>query len=76
MDARAARSVQWGGLSRNPCRRKFHDRFKGTLTFEKAGKVDIEYAVLGIGARAPTGAPASAPANAMQMPGGGTMHMH
>ncbi len=48
------------------------DHIRGTLTFEKAGKVDIAYDVQGIGARAP----ASAPGNTMQMPGGGTMHMH
>ena len=41
------------------------DHIKGTLTFEKAGKVDIEYDVQAVGAQAPT----------MQMPGG-TMHMH
>jgi copper(I)-binding protein len=45
------------------------DHIKGTLTFEKAGKVDIEYDVKAIGAPAP----ASTPGNTMQMPG---MHMH
>ena len=40
------------------------DHIKGTLTFEKAGKVDIVYDVQAVGAPAP-----------MQMPGGG-MHMH
>jgi hypothetical protein len=51
---------------------KLGDHFKGTLTFEKAGKVDIEYDVKGVGAQAPTNAPAST----MPMQGGGTMHMH
>ena len=51
------------------------DHIKGTLTFEKAGKVDIEYDVQAVGAPAPTTAPASTPGNTMQMPGG-TMHMH
>jgi len=45
------------------------DHIKGTLTFEKAGKVDIEYDVKAVGAPAP----ASTPGNSMQMPG---MHMH
>jgi hypothetical protein len=52
------------------------DHIKGTLSFEKAGKVDIEYDVKAIGAPAPTNAPASTPGNTMPMPGGGTMHMH
>ena len=51
------------------------DHFKGTLTFEKAGKVDIEYDVKAIGAQPSTSAPASTPRNTMQMPGG-AMHMH
>jgi copper(I)-binding protein len=29
------------------------DKVRGTLTFERAGTVDIEYAVLGMGAKAP-----------------------
>ncbi|HLH89376.1 MAG TPA: copper chaperone PCu(A)C [Xanthobacteraceae bacterium] len=52
------------------------DHIKGTLTFEKAGKVDIEYDVQAVGAQAPTNAPARTPGNTMQIPGGGTMHMH
>ena len=51
---------------------KMGQHIKGTLTFEKAGKVDIEYAVQDIGGPAP----ASAPGNTMQMHGGGTMQMH
>jgi hypothetical protein len=51
------------------------DHIKGTLSFEKAGKVDIEYDVKAVGAPAPTNAPASTPGNTMPMPGG-TMHMH
>lgn len=47
-------------------------RIKGTLTFEKAGPVDIEYAVEGIGG-APRAAPAAGP---MHMQGDGPMHMH
>jgi copper(I)-binding protein len=47
-------------------------RVKGTLTFEKAGPVDIEYVVEGIG-----GPPASAPSGgAMQMHGDSPMQMH
>ena len=33
------------------------DAVHGTLTFEHAGTIDIEYAVLGMGAKAPGGAP-------------------
>jgi copper(I)-binding protein len=33
------------------------DAVRGTLTFEHAGTIDIEYAVLGMGAKAPGGAP-------------------
>jgi len=51
---------------------KMGQHIKGTLTFETAGKVDIEYDVQGIGGPAP----ASAPGNTMQMHGGGTMQMH
>ena len=40
------------------------DQVKGTLVFEKAGKVDIVYDVQAVGAPAP-----------MHMPGGGGMHM-
>jgi copper(I)-binding protein len=46
---------------------KLGDHFKGTLTFEKAGKVDIEYDVKTIGA------PAPASSSGNTMPG---MHMH
>ncbi len=40
------------------------EKVKGTLTFEKAGTVDIEYAVQGIGGPPP------------RATGGGAMHMH
>ena len=43
------------------------DQVRGTLVFEKAGTVDIVFDVQAIGA--------AAPADSMQMPGGG-MHMH
>ena len=43
---------------------------KGTLTFEKAGAVDIEYAVGSVGGGAPAGTPAAAPSGAMKMPAG------
>jgi periplasmic copper chaperone A len=46
---------------------KLGDHIKGTLTFEKAGKVDIEYDVKGIGAQPP------ANSSGNTMPG---MHMH
>jgi periplasmic copper chaperone A len=33
------------------------EKVRGTLTFEHAGTIDIEYAVVGVGAKAPGGAP-------------------
>ncbi len=48
---------------------KAGEMVKGTLTFEKAGKVDIEYVVGSIGSAAPpaAAAPASPPAGGMKM---------
>jgi len=43
------------------------DHFKATLEFAKAGKVDVDFAVEGIGAQAPSGDHA--------MPAAGGMHM-
>jgi periplasmic copper chaperone A len=47
------------------------DQVKGTLVFEKAGKVDIVYDVQAVGGPAPS----AAPGHTMQMQGGG-MNMH
>jgi copper(I)-binding protein len=48
------------------------ERIKGTLTFEKAGPVEVEFAVEGIG-----GPPRAAPAaGGMHMQGDGPMKMH
>jgi periplasmic copper chaperone A len=51
---------------------KAGEKVKGTLTFEKAGTLDIEYAVQGVGGPPPH----AAGGNMMQTPGGGAMHMH
>lgn len=51
---------------------KAGDKVKGTLTFEKAGTIEIEYAVQGIGGPPPR----AGAGNTMQMPGGGAMQMH
>jgi copper(I)-binding protein len=48
------------------------ERIKGTLTFEKAGPVEVEFAVEGIGGP-PRAAPAAGP---MRMHGDGPMKMH
>ena len=51
---------------------KAGEKVKGTLKFEQAGTVDIEYAVQGMGGPPPH----AAGGNTMQAPGGGAMHMH
>jgi hypothetical protein len=51
---------------------KAGEKVQGTLTFEKAGTLDIEYAVQGIGGPPPR----ASGGNAAQAPGDGAMHMH
>jgi copper(I)-binding protein len=51
---------------------KAGEKVRGTLTFEKAGILDIEYAVQGIGGPPPR----ATGGNMMQAPGGGAMQMH
>jgi copper(I)-binding protein len=49
---------------------------KVTLKFEKAGTIDLEYAIQGVGAMSPSGAAASEKGMKMEAPGGMKMDMH
>jgi copper(I)-binding protein len=52
------------GLKQQP---KEGDKVKGTLEFEKAGTVEVEYAVRGMGARSSAGSQESSPGGHGQM---------
>jgi hypothetical protein len=49
---------------------------KATLKFEKAGTLEVEYAIQGIGATSPTGAAPAGQGMKMNAPGGMTTDMH